>query len=81
LFVLWKLPNKIIGSSLAGEMPPVQKKSATMRVIAYGILADNTDEYLRMGEDTMLKCVQVFAKIMVRVFGPKYLQAPNEEVT
>ena len=50
-------------------------------MIAYGILADNTDEYLRIGEDTTLKCVQVIAKIMIWVFGPKYLQALNEEGT
>jgi hypothetical protein len=30
---------------------PYQKSSAAMRVIAYGILADYTDEYIRIGED------------------------------
>ena len=52
-----------------------------MRVIAQGIPADYTDKYLRIGEDTMLKCVCVFAKVIIRVFGPKYLHAPNEEDT
>ena len=52
-----------------------------MRVIAYGIPVDYTDEYLRIGEDTTLKCVRIFAKTVIRVFGPEYLRAPNEEDT
>ena len=60
---------------------PYQKISATMRVIAYGVLADYTDEYLRIGEDTTMESVRRFAKVMIRVFGPIYLRAPNEEVT
>jgi hypothetical protein len=52
-----------------------------MRVIAYGISADYTDEYLRIDEDTALKCVRMFAKTLIRVFGGEYLRAPNEEDT
>jgi hypothetical protein len=52
-----------------------------MRVIAYGIPADYTDEYLRIGEDTTIKSVRMFAKVMIRVFGQTYLWAPNEEDT
>ena len=40
-----------------------------MRVIAYGVLADYADEYLRIGEDTTVKSVCVFAKTIIRVFG------------
>jgi hypothetical protein len=36
---------------------------------------------LRIGEDTAIKSVRFFAKIMVRVFGEKYLRAPPEEDT
>ena len=50
-----------------------------MRVIEYGILADYTNEYLLIGEDTALKCVSVFAKDLIRVFGPEYLQTPIED--
>ena len=57
------------------------KKSAAMRVIAYGVPADYADEYLRIGEDTITKCVCVFAKTMIRVFTQQYLWAPNEEDT
>ena len=40
-----------------------------MRVITYGVPADYADEYLRIGEDTTLKCVWMFAKTMLKVFG------------
>jgi hypothetical protein len=52
-----------------------------MRVIAYEILADYADEYLRIGEDTIIKSVRMFAKVMIRVFDPTYLRATNEEDT
>jgi hypothetical protein len=44
-----------------------------MRVVTYGIPADYTDEYLRIGEDTALKCVRLFVKVLIWVFGPEYL--------
>lgn len=52
-----------------------------MRVIAYGVPADYTDEYLRIGEDTALKSVRKFAETVIKVFGDEYLRAPNEEDT
>jgi len=58
-----------------------QKISAAMRVIAYGVPADYADEYLRIGEDSTIESVRRFAKVIVRVFGPEYLRAPNEDDT
>jgi hypothetical protein len=58
---------------------PYQKISASMRMIAYGIRADYTDEYLWFGEDTTLKCVRILGKVIIRLFGPTYLLSPNEE--
>ena len=55
--------------------------SATMRVIAYGITLDYTDEYIRIGEDTTLRFVRIFAKVIIQLFGEEYLRAPNEEDT
>ena len=55
-----------------------QKISAAMRVIAYGIPADYADEYLSIGEDT-IESVRIFAKVIIHVFGPEYLRAPNED--
>jgi hypothetical protein len=48
-----------------------QKISAAMRVIAYGIPANYTNEYLRIEEDTTLKCVRMFAKALIVVFRPE----------
>lgn len=45
-----------------------QKISTVMRVITYGVSADYADEYLRIGEDTPIKCIQVFSKTMTRFF-------------
>jgi hypothetical protein len=44
---------------------PYQKISAAMRIIACGISVDYTDEYLQIGEDTTIKYVHLFAKIMI----------------
>jgi hypothetical protein len=52
-----------------------------MRVIAYGIPADYTNEYLRIGEDTTILLVWLFEETIIYVFGSKYLQSPNEEDT
>jgi hypothetical protein len=58
-----------------------QKISAAMRVLAYGIPADYTDEYLRIGQDTTMESVRRFAKLVIRLYGDVYLQAPNEQDT
>uniref|UniRef100_A0A452XF29 Uncharacterized protein n=1 Tax=Aegilops tauschii subsp. strangulata TaxID=200361 RepID=A0A452XF29_AEGTS len=58
-----------------------QKISAAMRVIAYGVPADYVDEYLRIGEDSTIEYVRRLAKVIVRVFGPEYFRAPNEDDT
>ena len=50
-----------------------QKISSSMRVTAYGILADYANEYLRIGEDTTIESVRRFTKVVIRVFGPEYL--------
>jgi hypothetical protein len=52
---------------------PYHKIFVAMQMIACGIPADYTDEYLHIGEDTTLACVCMFAKVIIRVFGPVYL--------
>ena len=58
-----------------------QKISTAMRVLAYGVPADYTDEYLHIGQDITMESVRRFAKLVIRLYGEKYLRAPNEEDT
>jgi hypothetical protein len=50
-----------------------QNISAVMRIFAYDIPMDYADEYLRIGDDTTMKSVPWFCKVMIRLYGPKYL--------
>jgi hypothetical protein len=52
-----------------------------MRLIAYGVSADYTDYYHRTGEDTTTETVCRFAMMIIKLFGPTYLRAPNEDDT
>ena len=52
-----------------------------MRILSYGIPVDYADEYLRISEDTTMESVRRFCKVMIRMYGPVYLRAPNEQDT
>ncbi|KAL9354685.1 hypothetical protein Peur_042996 [Populus x canadensis] len=56
----------------------LQKVTAAHRILAYGIPADLTDEYLQIGESTAIESLRAFVKAIVEVFGDWYLRAPNE---
>ena len=47
-------------------------------MLAYGGPADSLDEYLRMGESTILEAVGKFTRTIVRLFAPEYLRQLNE---
>jgi hypothetical protein len=52
-----------------------------MWMIAYVITADYTNDYLHIGDDTTLESIQMFAKVIIRLFGPTYIWSPNEDDT
>jgi hypothetical protein len=56
----------------------LKKVTAADKILAYGIPADLTDEYLRIGETTAIESLRAFVKVIVEVFGDWYLRAPNE---
>ena len=56
----------------------LQKVTAAHRILAYGIPADLTDEYLQIGESTAIESLRAFVKAIVEFFGDWYLRAPNE---
>ena len=55
-----------------------QKITAAMRMLSYGVAADATDEYVRIGESTALESLRRFVAAVVEIFGEQYLRYPNE---
>ncbi|XP_047059099.1 uncharacterized protein LOC124665759 [Lolium rigidum] len=60
---------------------PLQKMTAAMRMLTYGIAADGADEYIRSAEATNLEACKKFVIKVCEIFGDKYLRSPNEEDT
>ncbi|XP_024978949.1 uncharacterized protein LOC112516158 [Cynara cardunculus var. scolymus] len=54
-----------------------QKVTAVFRMLAYGMAADATDEYIKIGESTVLEALKRFCRAIVEVFGERYLRTPN----
>jgi hypothetical protein len=59
-------------------LSPFQKVTAAMRMLAYGVPADATDEYVRIGESTATESLRRFVRAVIEVFGGEYLRSPNE---
>ena len=55
----------------------LQKVTAVVRMLAYGGPADRLDEYIRMGESTILETVNKFTRTIVEEYGDIYLREPN----
>ncbi|XP_073021570.1 uncharacterized protein [Primulina eburnea] len=60
-------------------LTPYQKITAAMRILAYGVGADATDEYIKIGESTAIESVKRFCRATIEVFGDLYLRSPNAE--
>jgi len=58
-----------------------QKITAAFRMLCYGVAADATDEYVRIGESTALESLRKFVRAVVEIFGDEYLRYPNEADT
>jgi hypothetical protein len=59
----------------------LQKVTAAFRMLSYGVAADATDDYVRIGESTTIESLQRFVCAVVEVFGDEYLRTPNEDDT
>lgn len=53
----------------------LQKIMATLRMLAYGVLDDYIDEYIKIGESTTIESIKYFGQTIVEVFGEYYLRA------
>lgn len=60
---------------------PLVKITAAVQVFAYGCLADAIDDYVRIGKDLILDCVDRFTQTVIEIFEPEYLRAPTDEDT
>ena len=57
----------------------LQKVTAAIRILAYGVPADATDEYIKIGESTAIECMKKFCRAIVEVFSEWYLRSPTSE--
>ncbi|KAL0006135.1 hypothetical protein SO802_013696 [Lithocarpus litseifolius] len=57
----------------------LQKITAALRMLAYGMAADCMDEYVRIGESTAIESLKKFVKAVVDIFSKEYLRSPNNE--
>jgi hypothetical protein len=54
-----------------------QKMTAAIRMLAYGTMADFCDEYVSIGETTVMKYLKKFVKTVVSNFSEEYLRSPT----
>ncbi|XP_042418742.1 zinc finger MYM-type protein 1-like [Zingiber officinale] len=58
-------------------LSPLQKCTVAIRQLAYGVPADQYDEYLRIAETTIIQCLFNFCRCVIEVFRAQYLRRPN----
>lgn len=57
----------------------IQKCTAAVRLLAYGISADAVDEYIKIGESTALFYLKKFCSAITNLYGEHFLRYPNQE--
>ncbi len=57
----------------------LQKITVALRMLAYGVIADFMDKYVRIGESTAIESLKKFVKAVVSIFSDEYLRSPNNE--
>ncbi|XP_062100586.1 uncharacterized protein LOC133806511 [Humulus lupulus] len=55
-------------------LSPLQKCTASMRMLAYGAPADYVDENVQIGETTAIECLVNFVRGVNDIFGTEYLR-------
>ncbi|KAL7191721.1 hypothetical protein ACSBR2_023746 [Camellia fascicularis] len=61
------------------SLSSLQKMTAAMRMLAYGVAADSVDDYVRIGESTAIESLKHFVKVVVAMFSERYLRSPNND--
>ncbi|RWR75069.1 putative nuclease HARBI1 [Cinnamomum micranthum f. kanehirae] len=55
----------------------LQKVTAAVRMLAYGVAADAVDDYVRIVESTSIESLKKFVQAIIDVFSNEYLRTPN----
>ena len=55
----------------------LQKSTAAIQMLAYGVPADACDEYVRLGESTVLEAMKHWIAAIHACFGETYLRQPT----
>ncbi|XP_074346316.1 uncharacterized protein LOC141685089 [Apium graveolens] len=58
-------------------LSPLQKCTAAMRILAYGVGADAVDDYVRIGKSTAIECLKNVVTHIILIFENEYLRKPN----
>lgn len=56
----------------------IQKITAAMRMLAYGLPVDCVDEYVKIAKSTAIEAFKKFCRGVVHIFEAKYLRFSNE---
>jgi len=48
-------------------------------MLAYGVITNFMDEYLKIGEATALESLKKFVKAVISIFSEEYLRSPNNQ--
>jgi hypothetical protein len=55
----------------------LQKCTAALRQLAYGMTADTIDEYLKLEKTTALECLEYYCMDIIECFGDRFLRRPT----
>jgi hypothetical protein len=55
----------------------LQKCTAALRQLAYGMTAYNIDEYLQLGKTTALECLKYYCSSIIEYFRDEFLHHPT----
>ncbi|CAL1380650.1 unnamed protein product [Linum trigynum] len=58
-------------------LSPEQKLTSALRMLAYGSPADQLDDYMRMGQNTVLEFFRNFCRAIFGMYSSTYLCAPT----
>ncbi|XP_016195274.1 uncharacterized protein LOC107636266 [Arachis ipaensis] len=58
-------------------LSPLQKCTAAILMLVYGVTANAVDDYVRIGESTTIECLKNFVEGVISVFEDEYLRKPN----